>query len=204
MAIQHRVKILMVVGLFVALLAPLSPAVLASPRVAYAAPTGCNVTGEAYGSQTTGNALVASNKTVDVILPPGGTASAGTTSSPFVSTGPVTDTSLDVSLPTQATAATTSTVSGAKVLGGVITGDFQSVATSTSDGATAVSASGGSRQTYSINGGAPQSNPGPNTRVTAARRSRIRAPIRGSMCRASATLSSTSRLRRATGRLARA
>jgi len=87
------------VGLFVALLAPLSPAVLPSPRVAYAAPTGCNVTGEAYGTQTIGNMVVASGKTADAFLPPGETKSVGGSSSLAVSTQAITDSSYDISPP---------------------------------------------------------------------------------------------------------
>jgi len=154
-------------GFLVALLtlALIAPGTLDTPRVAHAAPAGCSVSGEAYGTQTTGNALVASGKTADIILPPGGTNSVGATTSPAVSTGPITDTSLDVSIPTLATAASTSTVTGVSILAGVVTGSFQSVSTSNSDGATASNASAGTYQSYSINNGPTQMNPAPNTRV---------------------------------------
>ena len=154
-------------GFLVALLtlALSAPGALDTPRVAHAAPAGCSVSGEAYGTQTTGNARVASGKTADIILPPGGTNSVGATTSPAVSTGPITDTSLDVSIPTLATAASTSTVTGVSILAGVVTGSFQSVSTSNSDGATASNASAGTYQSYSINNGPTQMNPAPNTRV---------------------------------------
>jgi len=165
MVIQRRAKILMLAGLFVALLAPLSPAVLASPRVAYAAPTGCNVTGESYGTQSTGNTIAASGKTADVILPPGGTQNLNSSSSLAVSTQAITDSSYDISTPTQASAVSTSTVDGASVANGAITGNFQSVSNSTSNGATAATSSAGTYQNYSINNGPMQTTPAPNTQV---------------------------------------
>ncbi len=108
---------------------------------------------------------MASGKTADVILPPGGTTSVGSTTSPTVSTGPITDTSLDSSIPTLATAATTSTVNGVSILAGAVTGSFQSVSTSNADGAAASTSSAGTYQSYSINNGPTQMNPAPNTRV---------------------------------------
>jgi len=167
MKTQSGAKTRAMMGVLVALLTLVlsAPGTLTAPRVAHAAPAGCSVSGEAYGTQTTGDALVASGKTADVVLPPGGTNSVGSTTSPAVSTGPITDTSLDVSIPTLATAASTSTVTGVSILAGAVTGSFQSVATSTSDGATASNASAGTYQSYSINNGPTQMNPAPNTRV---------------------------------------
>jgi len=167
MKTQSGAKTRAMMGFLVALLtlALITPRTLTRPGVAHAAPAGCSVSGEAYGTQTTGNALVASGKTADVILPPGGTNSVANTTSPTVSTGPITDTSLDVSMPTLATAATTSTVNGVSILAGAVTGSFQSVSTSSSDGATASTSSAGTYQSYSINNGPTQMNPAPNTRV---------------------------------------
>jgi len=160
---KTRARLVFLVALLT--LALIAPGTLDTPRVAHAAPAGCSVSGEAYGTQTTGNALVASGKTADIILPPGGTNSVGATTSPAVSTAPITDTSLDVSIPTLATAASTSTVTGVSILAGVVTGSFQSVSTSNSDGATASNASAGTYQSYAINNGPTQMNPAPNTRV---------------------------------------
>jgi len=167
MKTQSGAKTRAMMGFLVALLtlALITPRTLTTPSVAHAAPAGCSVSGEAYGTQTTGNALVTSGKTADVILPPGGTNSVANTTSPTVSTGPITDTSLDVSMPTLATAATTSTVNGVSILAGAVTGSFQSVSTSSSDGATASTSSAGTYQSYSINNGPTQMNPAPNTRV---------------------------------------
>jgi len=167
MKTQSGAKTRAMMGFLVALLtlALITPRTLTTPSVAHAAPAGCSVSGEAYGTQTTGNALVASGKTADVILPPGGTNSVANTTSPTVSTGPITDTSLDVSMPTLATAATTSTVNGVSILAGAVTGSFQSVSTSSSDGATASTSFAGTYQSYSINNGPTQMNPAPNTRV---------------------------------------
>ena len=167
MKTQSGAKTRAMMGILVALLtlALSAPGALTAPRVAHAAPAGCSVSGEAYGTQTTGNALVASGKTADVVLPPGGTNSVGSTTSPAVSTGPITDTSPDVSIPTLATVVSTSTVTGVRILAGAVTGSFQSVATSNADGATASNASAGTYQSYAINNGPTQMNPAPNTRV---------------------------------------
>jgi len=160
-------KIRATMGLCAALLtlALVGPATLSAPGVAHAAPAGCSVSGESFGTQTTGSALVASGKTADVVLPPGGTNSVNNTNNATVSTGAITDTSLDVSVPTLATAASTSTVDGVAILAGAVTGNFQSVSTSSSDGGTASTSSVGTYQSYSINGGPTQTTPAPNTRV---------------------------------------
>jgi len=168
---QRTIKSRYLVGLCAILLALAPVSVVlpqTTPHVAYAAPAGCSVTGEAYGAQAVAAApLLILPKVADSVLPPGGTQTVATISAGAVlGTGLVTDTTTDASTSTQASSVSTATVTTVRLLGRVITADvIRSVATSTSNGATAASTAAGTNFTNLMINGVLYANVAANARV---------------------------------------
>ena len=168
---QRTIKSRYLVGLCAILLALAPVSVVlpqTTPHVAYAAPAGCSVTGEAYGAQAVAAApLLILPKVADSVLPPGGTQTVATISAGAVlGTGLVTDTTTDASTSTQASSVSTATVTTVRLLGRVITADvIRSVATSTANGATAASTAAGTNFTNLMINGVLYANVAANARV---------------------------------------
>src|SRR5688572_12123259 len=128
---------------------------LSSLERALSAPTGCSVSGEAYGAYAYVGGTINLSKVARVVLPPGGADFvASVFAIPLVTTGAVTDAISDNSTATSAIANASSTLNAINVLGGVITATtVRSEATSISDGITATSsAAGTSFQDLAISG----------------------------------------------------
>jgi len=109
---------------------------LLAPLAQAAPPAGCTVAGEAFGAQITAAGALNLAKVADVVLPGAPATVANVTVTGALGSGTVTDSSTDVSTPTQASATSTSNVQNVAILGAAVTADsVTAVATSVSNGA---------------------------------------------------------------------